>query len=607
MLQIVTGMYFRGIPVRKTDHRAVFYTNGSKLLRADEIKLPIGLFLLSTGHSPTTPITIEVAEQLPDREGDILVSTGGAELLNDVASVFAFSMNLTCSRNLALVERLVPGALAEGPSSRPSSVLRRTFDPTVAIRDDDVKQAATFCTQLLALRRSHFEAAMRAIKRVIDATYLVSDDPSLAYTLFVTSLESLAQISTSPEDIRSWQTYDSKKRTVIDKAIADLSPEQAERVRQAVLEIDQLSLARRFRSFVLDHVTPAYYRSEAAEAIGAIRAHDLPHALAIAYRFRSRNVHQLELLARELWLVADRSDTVSLEGRSALSLEGLNRLCRHVIRSFVERSPTELDEDFNYIEYLPGHVRMQWAPQYWIGRGDTFTSAQKAPARLEGLIELLLQALTDEDAATLQVDMTPVLDKIERMLPGERKVEARQPMIAIYLLWHRFLRPEHHLPKAETIINKYEADLDAPSMVGFAVRLLAADAIEWADDELEQLVEVRRSELKNGRGQSLPASFDAALLLCLAERVWDERPTQALSLISGAVEVVPGNEILLGAERAAEAGDKPVVNLWELVTGTEPAHLGNDPQADRSSGGEGTDGKNEPSKHPTRNPRDSRK
>lgn len=247
VLQIVTGMYFRDVPLYETTHRAVLYTNASSLSR-DAIELPVGRFLLATTMTPVTAVTIEATERLeavrPDGSDEFMRATGGTELINDAADVFAFALNVSCSRNVALMERLVPFQLDGRPTHMPWSILRRTFDPAIVIRDTDVTDATEFATQLLALRRDHFEVAMRSIRSIVDASLLVSDDPGLAYTLFVAALESLAQMSIPVEAKRSWDTYDGTRRKIFDRSVdrAGLDAEQAEAVRDAVLEIDQLSL-----------------------------------------------------------------------------------------------------------------------------------------------------------------------------------------------------------------------------------------------------------------------------------------------------------------------------------------------------------------------------
>jgi hypothetical protein len=573
-------MYFRDVPLSETLHRAVFYTN-SWALPSDPIELPVGRFLFATRPLAITTVTIEALERLeavrPNGQPELLIATSGDELLTDAAAVFAFALNVTCSRSATLVERLVPTVVGARPSSKPSNILRRTFDPGVFLRPEEIESAREFCTKLLALKRGHFEAAMRAIRSVVNATYSVSDNPGLAYTLLVAALESLAQLAISPDDMRSWDTYDGKKRKIIDSALvdADLRTEQATKIRDAVLKADQLSLARRFRAFTLGHIEPSFYRAEAAGASRPVRASDLPNALEIAYRFRSRNVHELQDLEPELWEVSDRADTLPFEGRAVLSLEGLNRICRHVINVFVQRSPTGIEPSFDYREALPGILRMELAPQYWIGNADGFTpgTAQRV---LKGFLELLIDVLSDPSAAQL-VDLSAVLEKIESALPSEAKPEARQPMIALYVLWHAFTDPVHRRPKASTLIPRYKADLESPSMAAFAIRVLTSAEIEWSTKQLLGLVALRRNDLRRGRGQPLPARLDTALLLYAAERLENEnRSAEALSLISEAVESLPGYGPLLAFERDVQAGSKIPLVLFEFILAKNMWEPGNE-------------------------------
>lgn len=593
MLQIVTGMYFRDVPLYETTHRAVLYTNASSLAR-EAIELPIGRFLFATTMSAVTAVTIEATERLeavrPDGSDEFMRATGGSELINDAADVFAFALNISCSRNAALIDRLVPPQLDGRPTHMPWSILRRTFDPAVVIRDSDVTDTTEFATKLLTLRRDHFEAAIRSIRSVVDASLLVNDDPGLAYTLFVAALESLAQIAVSVEAKRSWDTYDGTRRKIIDSAVdrAGLNTEQATAVRDAVLEIDQLSLRRRFIDFTLDHVGPTYYRAEAVEAVRPIRANDLPNALDVAYRLRSRNVHVLEALAPELWAITDRADTLRWEGRPALSLEGLNRLCRHVIRAFVDRAPTDIDTTFNYRDHLPGIVRMQVAPQYWIWQADGFSQV-RAPQVLEGFIELLLGTMADPEHSHV-VDLTAVLEKIEDALPGIAKPDDRRAMVGIYVLWHALLGPDHHRPRAAEFIERFDQDLDDPSVVGFAVRLLTTHPIEWTLDQLTELVEQRRKDLRRGRGQPLPGRVDAALLLTTALELWDAgRVSDAVALVSEAVDAVPGNAELIAIEEAATRCERPAIDLFAFVVGRSEGEIEDEatpPEAAPNAGGE---------------------
>lgn len=571
MLQIVTGMYFRDVPRRDTTHRAAFYSN-AWMLSPEAVSLPIGSLSFSTGPRSVAAVMIEAVERQeavdPSGEPAILVATTGTELLDDIADVLAFALDVTCIRSEATLEHLVR-TQNDGTSTRmPSRILRQTFEPSVLIREQDFVGVGSLVDALLALRRDCFEAAMRSVRAVIDATLMVGDDPALAYTLFVASLESLSQASERRQSGQTWDFYDGRKRKVFDSAIAeaDLSPDQARIVRDAVLQVDQLSLRRRFIEFTLEHVGPDYYRQSAADAIRPIRERDLPHALALAYDFRSRNVHALEALAPEMWAVADGADTMRWEDRSALSLEGMNRLCRHVITTFIQKGPKEIDLTFDYRSQLPGVVRMPLAPQYWIGQPEGLT-VSRAPKILEGFIELILATIAHPSDVQI-VDLTAVLERIEAVLPGVAAVADRRAMAAIYVLWHHLMSVEQHRPRASELVPRFANDLLDASVEGFAVRLLVSDEIEWTTAELEELVDQRREELTRGKGQPVPSRLDAALILLAAQRLWDiDRIAESTEQLADAVTTVPGDQQLIELEEAARGGARPQVDLLDFVVG----------------------------------------
>lgn len=549
MLQIASGMYFRpGARLYETLHRFTVYTNGYRIDRAP-IELPIATLRFSTGIAPFVPVSVEVWDRLeaerPDGEAEFMVATSGDELVADVAAVLAFVFNTTWSTDRDLVRRLVPSARAERPRGGPPSQLRRTFDPEVLLSDESLADAAAFSSRLLALHRPEYEKAIRAIRRVVDATLLIADDVTLAYTLFVAALESLASGVTAART--TWDNFDGRKRSLIDEAIGDLTEEQAQRVRAAVLEADALGLGRKFQAFTLDHLGPSFFRAEALDAARPISANALPHALDFAYRVRSRQVHALEQLAPEIWAVTDRADTVPVEGRQVLSLEGLNRLCRHVIRRYVERASTDHDTSFNYRDALPGIVRMQLAPQYWITHADGLR-AEHVPAVLDGFLDVMLPVLRgDEDA--LPVNMTDVLERIEALLPGEAVPAKRAPLVALYALWHRLLKADFHRPNAEALLDRFAGDLDSPSAAAFAAAFVLVGDAPWSTDEFAAFATARAEHLRRGKGQPLPAALDAGMELCLARRLCqDGRREEAMAAVARAVEILPGNERLIALE-----------------------------------------------------------
>jgi hypothetical protein len=561
MLQIATGMYFRpDVPMYETTHRDVFFTNigaitGRSTSSSSPVELPVGQFSFSTSLGAVGSVMVEVVDRLEQLNEDgsesFHAATGGTEHLDDAADVLAFALNVTVSRDAGLVRRLVPDKVSNGRTRGAAGILRRTFDPGVMLVEQEIAAAAAFMEQLLSLDRRYYEAAIRAIRTVVDASLLVADEPGLSYTLYVAALESLAQLVIPADTVHDWERYDGKKRKLFDTAFADadLDQGQADVVRAAVMEADQLSLARRFADFTIAHLEPAFYRAEAADSTRPISAVELPNALRVAYGLRSRNVHLLEELAPELWAVANRSETEWFEGRPVLGLEGMNRLARHVVTRFVERSPSRVDPEFRYRDHLPGILRgIMLAPQYWISGVDAF-SASSAPRVLNGLCETLMPPTPSPP------DMSAVLERIEQLLDETPNVEERVPMTAIYCIWHVTLDPKHHRADADSVIVKYREDLDAPSAGGFAARLFAGYDVEWSDEQLLDLIEQRRRDLTRRRPlDPLPARIDAALLVSAAVRVWDSDRSRALQLVADAVEMLPGDDVMLGVERTCLDG-----------------------------------------------------
>lgn len=559
-------MYFRHeVPLNETTHRSVLYTNVGST-SSTPIDLPFARFALSTSLDTVNAVTIEVVDRLEaidlDGEPEFLVGTNGSDLIDDAADVFAFAFKVTCSRDAALVRRLVPATVGPAPSRTGADILRRTFDPNVFLKQEELTVACEFADGLLALDRRHYEATMRAIRTVVDASLLVADEPGLAYTLYVAALESLAQIAIAAETLHDWDRYPKDRRKIFETAFADaaLDGDQIETMRSAVMAVDQLSLRRRFIDFTLAHTEPGFFRDEAIDAAHPARAEDLPYALSVAYELRSKNVHALEALVPELWAISHRSDTLWWKGRKVLGLEGLDRLARHVIMAFVARSPVGIDPEFRYREHLPGIVRVPIAPQYWIWDADRF-SGKRAASVLNGFCEILV----DPSRPTLP-DMSSVLERIEKMVGSTAAGDARESMVALYCMWHSLLLPEHHRPAAAEAMAIYQSDLDHPCSAGFVARFLTGHPIEWTTAELVALTRERQADLRRPHPrQPLPPQLDAALLVLAAERTWASGDINgALGLLSDAVETLPGNPVAISLEEEAINGTPPnLESFWD--------------------------------------------
>ncbi|CAL4860328.1 hypothetical protein [Microbacterium sp. MM2322] len=568
MLQIASGIYFKTEDLYETVHRRVYYTNGLRG-RAEDIDLPIGTLRFTSGHGEVQPVVVEAIDRLektdPDGSPSPHIATGGDELVDDVVDVVAFGLDVVALSDPDLARRVVAGG-APGRRRR-QKLLRHVLEPTRFISDAEIDDLRALCTDLLALQRSYFEAVMRAIRRVADAVAFADSDVTLSYTLFVAALESLAKEAPAPES--TWENYDSRKRKIIDAACSEIGEDGTAKVRAAVLEIDMLALRRKFQGFVLDHIGEEFYRLDAINSSNPIRAVELPKALDFAYQVRSKTVHELRDLAPELRELAQQDDTVWHEGMTVLSLEGLHRVCQHVIRQYIKRAPVGVDPDFQqrYRSAIPGIVRVRASPELWLPQYSNF-AASECPRIFSALVESMHSvARGDADGV---VDLRIPLQQIEVLLPGEAKDPRRVPMIAIYLLWHAMVAEELERPDAQKYLDPYVHLLDAPSMFSYAIWAFGGQ-FTWAESELAMLADEREAALRQQSKSvlELPDRLDATLRVDLAQRAWDrDDRTGCLAQLEKAIWLLPGDEQLILWELGVlQDGVFPEVNLRAFFIG----------------------------------------
>jgi hypothetical protein len=580
MLQISAGRFFRpDVAINERAHRRTVYTN-AWFDNPAPIDLPVGAIVGSTDFVGVPTAMIEAMDRLEaqtwDGADEWHVATNGDELIDDIAYVTTFVLNRTFSRNHEQVRRLVS---TERPSSRhhtAANLFPRLFDPPQLIQEVNWVELNAFMTDLLELQREDFARVMRVIRNAVDATRSAIDDPTGAYTNMVAALESLGDDSLTTST--AWDRYDLVKRKIIDPALKGVDGSDAERVRAAILEADRTGLKRRFVASTLARVSPRYYREEAVNTMRPPRAVELERMLSIAYDIRSRRSHVLQDLGSEAWVLADGAETTfEANFERILTLAGLWRLTGHVVRRFVADAPKVQPEPWDYRGALPGLVQMQLAPQYWVGQADGF-DVGSAAQWFNGVVEAMISWLSAEGSDGF--DLTGVIKKIHRLVPGLPDGEPKTTMVAIHVLWHEWLPPEDPVAGAAEFVENYGFCLDPPTPMAFAVGVLSNRRLPvWTPDEWAAMACSRHAARLKGGESPLPATIEALIQLEAADQLeLVGRHEEAVVLAANAVEEAPGNTSLLAWEARLMAGDHdPAFDTRLFVFGRAPtADVGND-------------------------------
>lgn len=558
MLQIASGRFFRpGVRLNETIHRRTVYSN-AWFLGQDPIPLPVGTIIGSDDIGDVSSAMLEVVDRLeatrPDGTDDFMIATSGEDLINDLADVMTFALNRTVSTDHDLVHRLVPQVGDTRRRRGAASLFPSLFEPMATVQPDELTDLKQFMDQLLALRREDFVRVMRVIRNTVDATRRAIDDPTGAYTDLVAALESLADAEHSAPT--TWDRYDGKKRKIIDAALDGVDQALIDKVHAAVLDADHVGLKRRFISSTTARVSASYYRAEAVDVAWPPQSADLERLLSLAYDIRSRRSHVLEDLGDEAWVFTDGAET-AFEPRfqRILTLAGLWRLVRHVVRRYVADAPKPDPEPWDYRGELPGIIHVQLAPQYWVWVPDGL-DADSAPARFNGVAEALIAWLAGDNQDGF--NLSQLLEPIEKLVSELPDGESKTALVAAYHLWHEWTDPNKHRPGAAAFLDDHRAALETPSATAFATALLSRQRrpLGWTADEWAELATARRAARLKGTETPLPAAVDALLQLETADQMEAAgRHDEAMVFVANAVEERPGHPDLLEWERRLVAGD----------------------------------------------------
>jgi hypothetical protein len=572
MLQIVSGKFFKGDRTFDTPHKGTFYTN---YRFADEtpIDTDVGRLLPSAEIAGVETLAYELTEKIEWQEirSGVMTSTGGRELIAEFADVAAFALNVICTPDPDLCGRLIlpksGGFSAESPSAK---FMPRVFNPTVAAEPNDSEKLASLIRKLIALPRKRYEVAIRAICQYVSALCSVGTDATLAYSLLITSIEAIAQGVDLPD--ATWDDFDQRKRSPIDRALEGAPSELADAVRAAVLESEHVALGRRFREFIKSHIDPEFYRSEAAKALQAVNRRDLDYLLKDAYSIRSAYVHRLESLSRILDSPFGHQEMYYVEDQPTLTFAGLARVSRHVILQFIDRSMKVEREDFDWNSALPNIIRMQLASQYWIGNADCYT-AEMSGRWLEALIEQVSEALLSRSKPV--TNLTPILDKIDEMPISQCKKGERRAMLALYYIFTCYAGPGYERPNWPVLWAKYREEIDEPCVETVSICLFSDQEFPWSLVEVEALHDSYFQKRRHKASLHLGGLFEPLFTLRLAElHRASGNATRSRELISFAVETSPGNKLLLDLEVRSASGDLEPINPRDILLPKMPATKG---------------------------------
>lgn len=540
MLQICSGKLFQKEVQYRNNLRGVIYTN-LRLFSDRKIDTAAGSLLSTSNLGQSNAIVYEI-EELIESSGQgpgVLISHGVDPYILDFSTLLSFTLNCTASPSYNLTDRLLGDQRGLSTHSTPKQAVKQVFDKEIIFKESDEKYLSEFIKHLIGLERSTYLGVMRAIRTYVTGMHRIADDFELAYTLLVASMESLAQDFDG--HISSWCDYDQRKRKLIDNALSDADDAVSESVREAILNVEHTSLSRRFRDFSLQHITSEFFREETIGSINPISKFDLTKALKNAYQARSQYIHNLRKLPDLLTTHNSYSETCRIGNETWLTIQGLSRLARHVIKNFIISQNTVESEEYDYSLERAGVIQVPLAPQYWVGKTVIYEGS--GSKKLEGFLSQYSDHLENKSNATT-TDLTDLLSEVESKI-HELKKHDKLPYISLYLLFNGVIPETQRMKNVDKFSRMFEKELTKATPEALLLNLFFNIESPWdTETQYDCLTKYFRNR-DNKFNFRAPKIIEAGMALQIAERYRiDKDYNKAMELIAIAVENYPDHKTL---------------------------------------------------------------
>lgn len=511
MLQIISGKFYKGDQIEMNEGKGILYSN-IKIYKP--IVTCIGTLEPVDVHSVVCTYLFTYNNKLEINRaanGFALVRTGDPEIIEQFKLISFFGLKAFFSTEKEdIIKNCRSNRLNVNDKFQPSKFVKRFFDQEIHLSAHDEEQFVEFVEKMIGLPRTYYNSIMTCLNNFYHALVSLNYNIDLSYSLLVYCLESLAQTfdDFSPE----WSDYDFRIRNRLDTILEQIDPDKAAEIKSVLLESSHLKLQKRFVQFSKKYVQDCFFTELAQGIENPLKKSDLDSALQNAYDIRSRYVHQLESLMKQLIIeqIAN-SEVFNWEHTVYLTLNGFVRLWQHILTNFINSQPILENEDYDWRNELPGIVYFYPAPQYWLHRADSFTEKQ-ATYWLEGFLSLLE---TNFLGGNTQVNLNDIIEKIEYLIPRAEK-RYKYPLLAFYVIYNSVVSKEGIRPAYQKILSNNQ-DLYSNCSIELMTAAMFSDG-KWPWSINECVDTFTRYKKKSYERDSLriPPYFEVGLILGIA-------------------------------------------------------------------------------------------
>lgn len=510
LLQIITGKFYNSEDRYHNDCKGILYSNASfrGIYDIGHVKIEAAESLGSVD-----PYIVMYDNQLQkSHSGFELVKVGDEEILRQLKNILSFALDAVFDEDKSTVERICrKKESGRGKYPVPSEFINGTLDISKNVSDDEMKSCGVFLEQLLALNREDYINILNCIVAYNASVRLLSEDISLAYSMLVYCLESLAQSYDSYTPI--WDDYKEDKKNALEKVFKTIDEETVEKIKGILVKDEHLKLSKRFQEFVVGHVGDEFFNYREKRKI--VGKEEFLVALVNAYNIRSKYAHMLKPLMKHLRMseFSKNADVFEFQHNVYFTYSGLVRVVREVIYNITFSLQKTGFEAFDWRGAIPGCVELEAAPCYWIWKMDS-SKGEGARARAEGFVETFVH----------YQNKIPKMDELIRMyishLP-EMKEENRLAAFTLSCLYVGKVgnAEEETKTQFQIVFEKNKSLLEKCSIYGLIIFVMRANIdinVTWESEDCEKVVNAYCKKRYKDSRIKLPKEIESMIYLEVA-------------------------------------------------------------------------------------------
>lgn len=560
MLQIITGKFFKSEDRYHNDCHGKLYSN----VKFDNIRQMAHIKIEpSESDGEITEYSVAYDNQLENTHSGLeLVNVGNEEVVRQLKNVLSFAMNGVFDEDKSIIKKI---CRSKGGSryAVPMEYLPLTLNINRKLSEGDIVSCREFFEHLIGLNRENYVTILNCIVAYNISISLLNEDVSLAYSVLVYCLESLAQNYDAYTPV--WEDYKEDKRKALEKVFKTMNSEDVEKIKQILVKDEHLRLSKRFCLFVENNVGKNFF--DYREERRTIGKDEFNIALVNAYNSRSQYVHMLRPLMKHLTEASfsKSADVFEFEHKIYFTYSGLLRVAREVIYNYTLSLPKVDQEPFDWRGEIPGCLDFELAPYFWVWKPD-HESGINARRKLEGFIECLVYYREN----------IPTMDKVIRMYISHldnMKLDNKMAAFTLACLYVGKFGDINKETRNEFLktFNKNQKLFEICSIYSLIIMVMKVHLNfniqkEWKTEECENVVKTYCKQRFKDKKIKLPKEIETMLYLTIADgykddgnedkrNIWTKKAYDNSNNSPEIQEIIKNNEDL----------EQLIDQIWEVI------------------------------------------